>query len=82
LSMFVGCFVALVAKGREMVATTTLGLVLCGMAGVGDLVLLAKQPMDDPFAWMLFQCTGPLAIVVGGIFVRARRSAAKKLRSA
>ena len=82
LSMFVGCFVALVAKGREMVATMTLGLVLCVMAGVGDLVLLAKQPMDDPFAWMLFQSTGPLAIVVGGIFVRARRSAAKTLRSA
>ena len=82
LSMLVGCFVALVAKGREMVATTTLGLVLCMMAGVGDLVLLAQQPMDDPVAWMLFQCSGPLAIVVGGIFVRARRSATKTLRSA
>ena len=82
LSMFVGCFVALVAKGREMVATTTLGLVLGVMAGVGDLVLLAKQPMDDPVAWMLFQGTGPFAIVVGGILVRARRSAARTPRSA
>jgi len=75
LSAFVGCFVALVAKGREMVATTTLGLILCAMAGAADLAMLAKQPMDDPLTWMLFQCSGPLAIVTGGLIVRTRRSA-------
>jgi hypothetical protein len=33
-SMFVGCMVALAAKGREMVATMTLGFIHCAMIGV------------------------------------------------
>jgi hypothetical protein len=43
-SMFVGCVVAWLAKGREMVATVTLGLVLCAMT-VASLVLLAARGM-------------------------------------
>ena len=77
LSMFVGCIVALVAKGREMVATLTLGLVLFMLTGVAYLASVAGHwPMDDALPWMLAQCAGPFAIVVGGAIVRTRRSAA------
>ena len=33
LSMFVGCIVALAAKGREMAATMALALIFCAMSG-------------------------------------------------
>ena len=81
-SMFVGCIVALVAKGREMVATMTLALVLCVMAGAAYLAWIARHwPTDDAIVWMLWQCAGPFAIVVGGAIVRTRRSAATHLPS-
>jgi hypothetical protein len=41
-SLFVGCDIGLAAKGREMVVTGTLGLVLCAMAVAGLLVVAAK----------------------------------------
>jgi hypothetical protein len=72
-SLFVGCMVALAAKGREMVATMTLGLVLCAMGGVASLLWLART--GD--VWMLaLQFADSLAIVMGGAMVRTRRSAA------
>jgi hypothetical protein len=75
-SLFVGCIVALAAKGREMVATIALGLILCLMAGVGYLAWVARHwPMDDAMAWMLWNCADLFAIVVGGAIVRLRRSA-------
>lgn len=77
LSMFVGCIVALAAKGREMVATMTLSLVVFGLALPAYFALVAEHwPMDDALSWMLVQCTGPVAIVVGGVIVRTRRSSA------
>lgn len=80
LSMFVGCFVALVAKGREMVATTTLGLVLCAMVGAASLVWVAKGL--DSFLWTLpWHCASSVAIILGGAIVRTRRSAATTLPS-
>jgi hypothetical protein len=81
-SMFVGCIVALAAKGREMVATMTLGLVLFGMAGVALPWVAAHFPMDNAIVWMLWQCAGPFAIVVAGAVVRTRRSDATSLPSA
>jgi hypothetical protein len=82
-SMFVGCMVALAAKGREMVATMTLSLVLGAIAVPAYFVLVAEHwPMDLALSWMLFQCSGPFAIVMGGIIVRTRRSAATTLPSA
>ena len=74
LSMIVGCIVALAAKGREMVATTMLSLVLCAMAGAAVLVSVARG--QDFLLWMLpwqFACW--VAIVIGGAIVRRRRSA-------
>src|SRR6266849_9531744 len=52
VSMFVGCIVALAAKGREMVAAMTLALVLGAMAGAASLVLLARGHDSFP-PWML-----------------------------
>ncbi len=83
LSMFVGCIVAWAAKGREMVATMTLSLVLFGLAVPAYFALIAEHwPMDDALSWMLFQCSGPFAIVVGGMIVRTRRSTARTRPSA
>jgi hypothetical protein len=78
-AMFVGCLVALAAKGREMVATMTLALVLCALIGAALVWVATHGPMD--VAWMLWSCADPFAIVVGGAIVRTRRSAATTLPS-
>ena len=47
LSMLVGCIVAFATKGREMVATMTLGLVLSAMVGVAYFGWVAEHwPID------------------------------------
>jgi hypothetical protein len=79
LSMFVGCMVALAAKGREMVATMTLGLVFCAMTGAALVVEIFGRSYLGPYAygdvtWMLWSCADPLAVVVGGVIVRTQRS--------
>jgi hypothetical protein len=75
-STLVGCVVALVAKGREMVATMTLSLLLCAMSAAAYFAWVATHwPTDDALPWMLWQCSGPFAIVVGGAIVRTRRAA-------
>ncbi len=77
--LFVGCVVALCAKGREMAATLTLGLIFGAMAVVGCLVTLARTG-DYPFLWRLtWYFADSLAIVSGGAIVRMRRSAARTL---
>jgi hypothetical protein len=78
VSMFVGCIVAFAAKGREMVATITLDLVLSAMMGVAYFGWVAGHwPMHMALLWILFQCSGPFAIVLGGAIVRTRRATAK-----
>jgi hypothetical protein len=75
LSMMLGCVIALVAKGREMVATTMLGLLLCAMTGAAVPVLVARG-QDFLLLWTLpwqFACW--VAIVIGGAIVRTHRSA-------
>lgn len=44
LSMLVGCMVAVVARGREMVATMALSLILCGMVGFAMVRVATHQP--------------------------------------
>jgi hypothetical protein len=72
--------VALVAKGREMVATMTLALILCALSGAALVWVAMHQPVD--VAWMLWLCADPIAIVVGGAIVRTRRSAKTRRTSA
>jgi hypothetical protein len=73
-AMFVGCMVALAAKGREMVAAMSLALALCALIGAALVWVAAHGPMD--VAWMLWSCADPVAIVAGGAIVQTRRLAA------
>jgi hypothetical protein len=75
---FAGCVVALVAKGREMVATITLALVISALLGFA-LIWGTHRPID--VTWILWSCADPLAIVFAGAIVRTRRSNAKTLPS-
>jgi hypothetical protein len=78
LSMFVGGLVALASKGREMVATMTLGSVFCTMLAIAYFGWVAKHwPMDLALPWMLFQAAGTFAMIAGGFIVRTHRSAAR-----
>jgi hypothetical protein len=65
----------LAAKGRELVATMTLGFVFCAMFGVAVLVWAATG--QALILWMLpWYVADWFAIVIGGAIVRMRRSAA------
>ncbi len=79
-SMFVGCMVALAAKGREMIAATMLAFVFCVLIGSAWVWIGTHGPIS--VAWMLWSCSDPVAILVGGAMVRMRRSAAKPLPAA
>lgn len=80
-SALVGCIVALAAKGREMVTTMTLGLVLFAMAVVGTLWAVTVTG-DPSYLWNLtWQLNDPIAIVMGAMIVRMRRAAATTLAS-
>lgn len=76
-SMFIGCIVAFVAKGREMIATTTLALVLVAMFGVACVLVALSLPIRDAIEWSLWQSFGFFAIIVGGAIVRTARAPAK-----
>ena len=73
-SMFVGCVVALAAKGREMIATMTLALILCTLMGTAVVWVATHGRIE--VAWMLWSSADPFAIVMGGVIVRTRRLAA------
>ena len=83
MSLFIGCIVAAAAKGREMVATMTLGLVCGAMGAVGILVLVTKHWPEYAFQlsfWVAqFGCSS--MIVMGGVIVRESRSAMSRRSS-
>jgi hypothetical protein len=73
-SLFTGCVVGLAAKGREMVATITLALILCAMIAAG-VVWLVAHTGDASFLWNLpWFFTDPATIVMGGVITRKLRS--------
>jgi hypothetical protein len=77
LSMFVGCMVAFVAKGREMVATMTLVPLQLALVGSAWVWVAMHRPVG--MAWMLLSCADSCAVVLGGAIVRMLRSSAKPL---
>lgn len=80
--LFVGCVVALAARGREMAATTTLSLIYAAMIGQALLVSMTERPGHEYYLWMLpWNLADLFAIVVGGAIVRIRRSRANTLPS-
>ncbi len=80
--LFVGCVVALAARGREMAATTALSLIYGAMIGLALLVWMTERPGHEYYLWMLpWNLADLFAIVVGGAIVRMRRSHANTLPS-
>jgi hypothetical protein len=75
-SMIIGCIVAVAAKDREIVATTTLGLVFGALTGLG-LMLLAGQWLENAYLipFLVNQFSSSIMIVIGGVIVRESRSA-------
>jgi hypothetical protein len=80
-SLFVGFGVAVVAKRREMIATTALALVFWTLIAISWFASIWwRWPVHDAITWLLWQCADPVAIVVAGIMVRNRRSRGQILR--
>jgi hypothetical protein len=77
MSLFIGCIVAAVAKGKEMVAVMTLGLVWAAMAGIGILLLVTRHWPEQAFflPFLVDQFGSSGMIVMGGVIVRESRSA-------
>ncbi len=79
--LLVGCAVAMVARGREMAATTALALIFGAMVVFSSVVILARG--GDPLLWRLpWYFADSCAIVLGGVIVRSRRSAGTLLAGA
>lgn len=79
-SMFVGCLVALVSKGREMTATIVLVLVYCAMTFAAVFVSVANG--HNSILWILaWNLASWFAIIIGGAIVRMLRSGAAMQRS-
>jgi hypothetical protein len=84
VSLLAGCVVAAAAKGREMVATMTLGLVSPVMTSMLFLLLGAKYVPPNPTFLSTItipQITGSCLIVIGGFIVRESRVAMSRRRS-
>lgn len=78
-SLLVGCFVALVAKRREMIAAIALSFVSLVMTATTFWESVAAHNGADPALFpriMIHQFGASFLIVLGGIIVREMRSAA------
>jgi vacuolar-type H+-ATPase subunit I/STV1 len=77
MSLFIGCIVAAIAKGREMVATTTLGLIWSAITVEAILVLVTRHWPEQAFllSFLVDQFGSSSLIVMGGVIVREIRSA-------
>ncbi|MFZ0745581.1 MAG: permease prefix domain 2-containing transporter [Terracidiphilus sp.] len=74
--LFVGFMVALAARGREMLATMSLGLLYAAMALVASVYVVAKTG-DAAYLWRLtWYFADPFAIVIAGAIIRSHRNAA------
>ena len=71
--LFVGFMVAFVAKGREMVATTTLGLIFGAMVVVALPVEVMRFGYATPLSRLMWYSSDSLAIVIAGAIVRTHR---------
>lgn len=78
MSLFIGCTVAAAAKGREMAATMTLGLVSPVITSVLFLLLDTRYVPPNPTFLSriaVLQIDSCIMIVIGGVIVRESRSA-------
>jgi hypothetical protein len=83
-SMLVGCVVAMAAKGKELVATTTLSLIVVAVIGMGWAQSAGFWPEDSIGVSRILVSTleHPLMIVTGGALVRIGRWAPARRPSA
>jgi hypothetical protein len=78
VSLIIGCFVAVAAKGREMVAAITLGLVSGVMTVIIFWISVHKHQRADPAFLpniMVDEFAGSCMIAIGGVIVRQSRAA-------
>jgi hypothetical protein len=71
-SMLIGGAVAIAVKGKEMVTSIVLVLVLCGMTGAAWIPLLARG-ITPPPGIVLLNVADWFAIVAGAVIVRTHR---------
>jgi hypothetical protein len=69
----VGAIIAVAARGREMITTLALASIGCLMTAAA-LVVWIVRGQDLPLLRLLWPIADSLAVVVGGIIVRSRRS--------
>ena len=79
-SMLIGAVIAIAAKGKEMLATITLVLVLSAMTGAALWVMVVGGHIWIPWM-MVLNLSSWFAIVAGGAIVRTRRLRAATRRS-
>jgi hypothetical protein len=82
--LIIGCIIAVAAKGREMVVTMTLGLVMGTLSGAGLVHLRHywSKPNFPLAPLLLTTFVSPVMFVVGGGIVREIRSAMSRRPSA
>jgi hypothetical protein len=84
LSISVGCIVAVVAKGREIVAAMTLGLVSGALYAASSVVWITSHGLDQNrflLPLLFINLSGLIASVCGALIVRTSRSAILRHRS-
>jgi hypothetical protein len=74
-ALITGSIIAMAAKGRELVVTLTLALLLSAMLIAAWLHSINSHwSAGETLVWMLWQATVPFGLLVGGILVRTWRS--------
>jgi hypothetical protein len=75
-SLLIGCAVAAVARGREIVATMTMNVLSAVFVAASFLLLWRQLPSQMPVPWplLVLNFENWIAIVLGGILVRKFRS--------
>lgn len=82
VSLLVGCIVAMVAKGREMVATLTLSFACFALSVVAWFNVVRQLPEHaPPLVFLLTNLAGIILIPMGGVMVREVRRAAGRWHS-
>jgi hypothetical protein len=79
----IGCIVAAVAKGREILATVVLGMVSSVTVGLLLFLQILELPLPIPWNFLLLRnFENWMGFVLGGILIRKIRSASVRLHSA
>jgi hypothetical protein len=75
-SLSIGCVVAAVARGREIVATMTMSVAAAGFVALSFFLLQRQLPSPMPAPWpvLALNFENCVAIALGGVLVRKIRS--------